>query len=141
MPKNDKPTPPEENETPYRTAADGTPLVPKFPIATVVEISIIGVFPASEYPALQTAIDKFQEELREKFIALGGRDPHPRWAEARQASKEEVLHFTPRKMHMERGGRQICDTAYVARRNLTRNREKVTCKLCMRKMGISDWKE
>jgi hypothetical protein len=112
--------------------------VAKFPVATVVEVSIIGVFPASAYPTLQTLVEAFQEELKAKFVEAGGRDPHGRWAEARQATKEEVLHFTPRKLHFtEDGTTHLCDTAYVAKRNLTRDREKVTCKLCRRKLGIA----
>ena len=111
--------------------------VAKFPVATVVEVSIIGVFPASAYPTLQTLVEAFQEELKAKFVEAGGRDAHGRWAEARQATKEELLHFTPRKLHFtEDGEAHLCDTAYVAKRNLTRDREKVTCKLCRRKLGI-----
>lgn len=112
--------------------------VAKFPVATVVEVSIIGVFPASAYPTLQTLVEAFQEELKAKFVAAGGLDPHGRWAEARQATKEEVLHFTPRKLHFTKDGEaHLCDTAYVAKRNLTRDREKVTCKLCRRELGIA----
>lgn len=134
-------TEPTEDEVVEEPSEGST--VAKFPIATVVEVSIIGVFPASAYPTLQTMIEKFQDELREKFIALGGRDAHPRWAEARQATKEEVLHFTPRKTHYttKPGERQICDTVHVSKRNLTTDREKVTCRLCLRKMGISHWKD
>jgi hypothetical protein len=112
--------------------------VAKFPVATIVEISIIGVYPASAYPTLQTLVEKFQEQLALAFVEAGGRDPHNRWAEARPATKEEVLHFTPRKLHFtEDGDTHACDTAYVAKRNLTRDREKVTCKLCRRKLGIA----
>lgn len=122
---------PSEEEVQVRAA--------KFPIATCVEISVIGIFPATDYPTLQAIAEKLQEELKAKFIEAGGKDPHGRWAEARPATKEEVLHFTPRKVHMSERGRQICDTVYVAKRNLTRDREKVTCKLCRRKMGIETW--
>jgi hypothetical protein len=109
----------------------------KFPIATILEVSIIGVFPASAYPTLQTIIEEFQNELRARFEAAGGRDAHNRWAEVRQATKEEVLHFMPRKMHFTQDGKvHVCDTAYVAMRNLTTNREEVTCRLCRRKLGI-----
>jgi len=108
---------------------------PRFPIATVVEISILGIFPAADYVRLQLAAEEIQTLLRERFLALGGRDVYPRWAEARQATKEEVLHFTPRKVHYAEDGAQICDTVYVAVRNLTRQREKVTCKLCLRKLA------
>lgn len=111
----------------------------KFPVATVVEVSIIGVFPAAEYPALQTLVEKLQAELKDKFVELGGRDAHDRWAEARQATKEEVLHFTPRKLHFTADGvTHVCDTAFVSKRKLTRDREKVTCKLCRRKLGIEE---
>ena len=110
----------------------------KFPVATIVEVSIIGVFPASAYPTLRTMVEEFQAELRAKFEAAGGRDAHGRWAEVRQASKEEVLHFVPRKTHYsEDGSSHVCDTVYVAKRNLTRNREEVTCKLCRRKLGLA----
>ncbi len=130
-PKDDTPRVIERNE-------DSTS-VGKFPIATVVEVSIIGVFPASAYPTLQAEAEKFAEELRARFTAVGGRDPHKRWAEARPATKEEVLNFTPRKLHYTDDGKMhVCDTAHVARRNLTRNREEVTCKLCRRKLGITD---
>ena len=109
----------------------------KWPIATVVEISVIGVFPASEYPALQTLVEQFQEELHARFETAGGRDVQNRWVEVRQATREEVLHFTPRKLHYtEDGRRHACDTAHVARRNLTTNREEVTCKLCRRKLAL-----
>jgi hypothetical protein len=112
--------------------------VAKFPVATVIEISIIGVYPASLYPTLQTEIEKFQAELQRKFVDFGGRDAHPRWAEVRQATKEEVLHFTPRKIHYSRDGKMhVCDTVHVSKRNLTRNIEEVTCKLCKRKLGIT----
>jgi hypothetical protein len=112
--------------------------VPKFPIATVVEVSIIGVFPASAYPTMQTLVEEFQAELRARFEAAGGKDAHNRWAEVRQATKEEVLHFTPRKTHFtEDGKKHVCDTVYVAKRNLTTNREEVTCKLCRRRLGIT----
>lgn len=112
--------------------------VAKFPVATCVEISIIGIFPAADYPALQTIVEKFQEELKARFVEAGGKDPHGRWAEARQATKEEVLHFTPRKLHFTEDGKtHLCDTAFVAKRNLTRDREEVTCKLCRRKLGIA----
>jgi hypothetical protein len=110
----------------------------KFPIATVVEVSIIGVFPASEYPTLQTLVEKFREELRQQFEAAGGRDVYSRWTEVRQATREEVLHFTPRKRHFTNDGHgHVCDTPHVAQRNLTTNREEVTCKLCRRALGIA----
>ena len=130
---------PKEDDVPRveQKAGDGT-TVAKFPIATVVEVSIIGVFPASAYPTMQTIVEEFQKELRARFEAAGGKDSHGRWAEVRQATKEEVLHFTPRKLHFtEDGKNHVCDTAYVARRNLTTNREEVTCKLCRRKLGIT----
>jgi hypothetical protein len=110
--------------------------VKKFPIATVVEISIIGVFPASEYLTLKSAVDELQVELSDRFEKLGGRDAHLRWVDVRPATREETIHFTPRKVHFIQNDRQICDTAYVAKRNLTADREKVTCKLCRRKLGI-----
>ncbi len=113
--------------------------VKKFPVGTVVEISIIGVFPASAYPTLQTIVENFQDDLRAEFERVGGKDAHPRWAEVRPASKEELLHFTPRKMHFtDDGSTHVCDTAFVSKRNLTRNREEVTCKLCRRKLGITE---
>jgi hypothetical protein len=112
--------------------------VAKFPVATVVEISVIGVYPASLYPTLQTIAERLQDELRKQFEAAGGKDPQPRWVEVRQATREEVLHFTPRKMHFTKDGEaHVCDTAYVSKRNLTTDREKVTCKLCRRKMGLA----
>jgi hypothetical protein len=88
--------------------------VPKFPIATVVEISIIGVFPASEYLTLQALVEKHQNELRALFESAGGRDSFLRWAEVRPATKEEVLRFTPRKMHFTGDGHShACDTKHV----------------------------
>jgi hypothetical protein len=113
--------------------------VAKFPVATIVEVSIIGVYPASAYPTLQTLVEKFSEELTRAFVEVGGRDSHNSWAEVRQATREEVFRFMPRKMHFYAGGNcvHLCDTVYVAKRNMTSDREKVTCKLCRRKLGIA----
>lgn len=128
----------EDETTRVAQRSGDSTTVAKFPIATVVEVSIIGVYPASAYPTLQTMVEEFQNELRARFEAAGGKDPHSRWAEVRPATKEEVLHFTPRKLHFtDDGTSHVCDTAHVARRNLTTNREEVTCKLCRRKLGIS----
>jgi hypothetical protein len=132
-------TKPKDTTTPRveERKGEGT-TVAMFPIATVVEISIIGVFPAAAYPTLQTVVEDAVRELSARFEVAGGRDPHNRWSEVRPATKEEVLHFTPRKLHFtEDGTSHVCDTAHVARRNLTTNREEVTCKLCRRKLGIS----
>jgi hypothetical protein len=124
---------------PPTVAIDNPPVVAKFPIATVVEISAIGIFPASDYTTLQKIADKLRDELLAQFLAAGGRDVYPRWVEVRQATKEEVLCFTPRKVHYTRNGKtQACRTPYVAKRNLTTEREKVTCRLCQREFGLGE---
>ncbi len=110
-----------------------------FPVATVIEVSIIGVAPASAYPELQTMTRAFQAELTKRFEDLGGKAPHPRWAEVRPATREELLTFIPRKRHYSADLRDwLCDTAHVAQRNLTSNKDEVTCRLCRRALGLID---
>jgi hypothetical protein len=107
------------------------PPPPKFNIATVVEVSIIGTFPAFKYPGLQSAVEAFEANLREIFIRVGGENAHTRRVDVRPATKEEVLHFTPRKIHYsENGLHWICGTAHVALCNLSNDVSRVTCKLC-----------
>lgn len=121
------------------------PLLPpdtaKWPVATVVEIRLMGVFPASLYLRLQEEMDRAETSIRETFSDLGGRDAIRQWVEVRPATREEILYFQPRKRHfgpLESGKRWACDTPHVARRNLTRDREQVTCKLCKRVLGIQE---
>lgn len=52
----------------------------------------------------------------------------------RPMTKEEALAFTPRKFHYAPDGNRVCDTAYVSQRQLTDDRSKVTCKLCLKRM-------
>lgn len=53
----------------------------------------------------------------------------------RPMTQEELLAVIPRKWHLEFEGRQLCDTPYVSKRYLTKEKEKVTCKLCLKKMA------
>jgi len=110
-----------------------------FPLGTVVEVSIIGSVSSGAYLELQTMANEMQATLMKRFVELGGKAAHPRWAEVRPATREELLHFIPRKVHYsENGQKWICDTAHVSRRNLTSNKEAVTCRLCRRKLGVVD---
>lgn len=113
--------------------------VAHFPVATVIEVSIIGTAPASAFPALQDVARAVQEELTRRFVGHGGKSAHPRWAEVRPATREELLKFVPRKVHYAPDlDKWVCDTVHVSKRNLTSNKEEVTCRLCRRKMGLID---
>lgn len=52
----------------------------------------------------------------------------------RPMTKEEALAFTPRKFHYAPDGERVCSTEFVSRKQLTEDRSKVTCKLCLKEM-------
>ena len=71
--------------------------------------------------------------------AGGASNLHKRWAEVRPASREELLNFVPRKKHFsESKGTWICTTDHVSPKNLTTSKEEVTCRLCRRKLGLTE---
>jgi hypothetical protein len=110
-----------------------------FPVAFVLELSAIGVAPASLFPALQTLANGLEEHIRAHLETAGASNLHKRWAEVRPATREELLNFVPRKVHFtEDGTTWVCTTAHVSRKNLTANREEVTCRLCRHKLGLLD---
>ena len=99
----------------------------------------MGVFPASLYTELQGIAERAEAHFRELASDAGGRDFVRQWIEIRPATREEVLHFQPRKVHFsEDGARWACTTERVARRNLTADRESVTCRLCRRALGLAN---
>jgi len=110
---------------------------PDMPIAVVLELSIIGSTTATALPALQTLVESMMDELKKRFEAVGGSNPHTRRLTARPARYEELLTFVPRKKHFSADDVSwICDTAHVSRFNLTRDTKAVTCKLCRRELGL-----
>jgi len=112
---------------------------PHFPVAFVVELSAIGVAPASNFPELQALAEKIEEQMRAAIGAAGGASLHKRWAEVRPASREELLNFVPRKVHFSKDDATwVCTTEFVSRKNLTANKEEVTCRLCRKKLGLMD---
>jgi len=115
---------------------DDAPKPPNLPMAMVVEVSVVCSIPATQIPELQEIATGIQAELVEQIEALAQAKVYPRWAEARPATRDELLSFVPRKMHYtENGDDHACDTLHVARKNLTRDARAVTCKLCIRFLG------
>ena len=53
----------------------------------------------------------------------------------RGLTKEETLAIVPRKWHFAVRGRHICETPFVSKKFLTKDKEKVTCKNCLRKLA------
>lgn len=132
-----------ENDPPPLPLVDEAPAVadnrPKWPIATVLEVRIFGTFPAADFNNLTAVAGAHSRQLREAFDEAGGRDSLVQWVEVRPATREEVLHIQPRKIHYSEDGRRwLCGTERVARRNLTAHREEVTCRLCKRGLGIRE---
>lgn len=80
--------------------------------------------------AFNTVIRAFYARSQDLGVAVGKSRGY-----MRALTKEENLTLKPRKYHFSEDGRHICDTQFVARKYLTTNREKVTCKLCLRRMG------
>ncbi len=112
---------------------------PHFPVAFVIELSSIGVVSATLFPELQTLAETFEAEVRARIEAAGASSMHRRWAEVRPASREELLNFVPRKVHLsERKGTWICSTQHVSYKNLTTVKEEVTCRLCRRLLGLTE---
>jgi len=57
----------------------------------------------------------------------------------RGMTQEEVLRLVPRRFHMAGPeNRQVCKTPHVSQRFLTKDRDKVTCKLCLEELRGED---
>lgn len=56
----------------------------------------------------------------------------------RPMNREEAVAFVPRKFHWAPEGERVCNTEFVSRKQLTDERNKVTCKLCLRWMEKND---
>lgn len=55
--------------------------------------------------------------------------------QVRPMTQQEALQFIPRRFHFDKGGEQLCDTAYVSKKMLTTDESKVTCKLCQKRLA------
>lgn len=80
---------------------------------------------------LEHAVDLIQAECKKLDI-----DAYLHTADVRPAHHDLLLAVYPRRVHFVQGGRQICDTAHVSTKNLTKNEAEVTCKLCRKRMAI-----
>lgn len=78
---------------------------------------------------LEHACDLLQNECKELGI-----DAFLYNADVRPAPHEMLLAVQPRRVHYAPTGRQICDTAHVSYKNLSKNPDEVTCKLCLKRM-------
>ncbi len=56
----------------------------------------------------------------------------------RPMTREEALAFTPRKYHYAPDGDRVCSTEFVSQKQLTDDRSKVTCKLCLKVIGSDE---
>ncbi len=108
-------------------------------VPVCVDITVVTNSKLSEFPildkvlnlAVKDALARFEKEGFRAFLHHG---------KVRPMSQDELLSILPRKVHFVPlpGEKHICDTAHVAKKNLTLDPDKVTCKLCLRKMNCDD---
>ena len=82
------------------------------------------------FEVLDKAVERFYDVCDSTGVSVISGEGH-----VRPMTKEETLAVIPRKWHLDRDGRQACQTPHVSKRYLTQDKDKVTCKLCLREMG------
>ena len=85
--------------------------------------------------ALGVAADEL-DKMFKRFFETTGVSVVSSSGSMRHPSKDEMLALIPRKWHLEVDDHQLCATPYVAKRYLTKDPSKVTCKLCLKKTVI-----
>lgn len=101
-------------------------MILNFEIAMTGKVSVLG--------AIHDEFIKHVEKLYEQCECEGVSIIEAK-GQMRGLTQEEVLRIIPRKYHLSGAdGRQICDTKYISARFLTQNTERVTCKLCLKKL-------
>lgn len=97
-----------------------------FEIAMTGKVAALGDI----YDEFSKHVEKLYERCEKEGISIIEAK-----GQMRGLTQEEILRIIPRKYHFQGpDGRQICDTKHVAARFLTRNTERVTCRLCMKKL-------
>jgi len=79
------------------------------------------------FDGLDKAVRAFYDDCDAKGVSViqaGG--------QVRPMTREEALAIVPRKKHLEVNGTHACRTPHVSARNLVKDPEKVTCKLCLK---------
>ncbi len=103
------------------------PMAIELSLATSAKLADMGELEKTLDQAVQEVLKRFEGNGFQVFIRAGF---------VRPMAKEDLVEIVPRKFHMlSREGRQTCDTQYVAKRYLTKNSEKVTCRKCMKLLG------
>lgn len=77
------------------------------------------------FEKLDQAVREFYEDCDAKGVSVLQAD-----GLVRPMTRDEILMVVPRKKHLEVDGRQACRTPHVSQRNLVKDKDKVTCKLC-----------
>lgn len=88
---------------------------------------------------LEQVLEKAVEDVQKRF-AKDGYTIYVRSGTVRPMSQEELLALIPRKIHLAADGQDgtpgwLCKTAHVAAKNITSERDDVTCKLCLKALG------
>lgn len=83
--------------------------------------------------AFEALAKDFYDQCKEIGVQLQGAQ-----GVVRPLTREESIHLVPRKFHMERDNAHICPVPFVSRNQLTKDRAKVTCKLCVKKLREED---
>lgn len=103
-------------------------------IPMIIELTLVATCKISERDLLHAVLDKALEEMRGLF-GENEFQLFSRGGEVRPATEEEVQDLLPRKMHLrdqDDPHKWVCDTRHVSQKNITDDKDKVTCKLCCR---------
>ncbi len=102
-------------------------------VPVCIDLVVVSNSKISEFPLLEKVLQVVVQDALQKFEKEGFRS-FLHSARVRPMSQEELISIVPRKVHYAPDDIQVCDTAHVSKKNLTKDREKVTCRLCIRKM-------
>lgn len=106
----------------------------KIPCAMTLDFSVIVGAKIGDVDVLAKILeDAINEVLRS--CTAHNIDAYLRYGQVRPTRHEELVAIIPRKVHYTADGlKQFCDTVHVSKKNLTNDRSKVTCKLCLKLM-------
>jgi hypothetical protein len=101
-----------------------------------LEVKLVTSSKLSEMGLLEHVLDLALKDVKERFTKEGF-VLHVAGGSVRPMAQDELLALLPRKMHLTLNGgeSQACKTEYVARKQLTEDHTKVTCKRCLARIA------
>jgi hypothetical protein len=102
-------------------------------VPVAIDLSFVTSVKLEDMPILEQVLAKTTEDVLKRFQKDGFK-VFVRAGVVRPMTQEELLSILPRKVHMAHEDGWLCDTAHVALKNVTDNRDDVTCKLCLKKL-------